>query len=351
MDHGTHLYKSTFMWISVAGVNQDVATPRDIYKLLAHLFDVRGQRSFHDPCPLGGHQTDKNGLTTPWKKLNYVNPPFNEAAKWIRKARLEAELGNCTVLLMPARTHARYVQEEALPAADRILVLCDGVQFIGYPKTFAIPIMLLVFGIKAAKPSALIHTVSTDRCPPELVMSRTVPSYGVYMPDLTTATIAQWARDVWGPHQEYCIKSSQQLKVLIEQKSGPLNLFVIILGDNEACARELLEYNRRHPKATLVSMWMSRYQAAWFRLLVPHISWFLMLSRCLKLKDDHRGSMLGSFVAVLGPYELSRLALERAAQGPSNTVKYVRPQQDVTFLVKGSSYGGSGGHIKTTRYG
>ena len=59
-------------------------------------------------------QGETDGLKEPWKKLNWCNPPFDESAKWIKKAYLEQQEGKETVMLIPVRTEAKYWHEYIL---------------------------------------------------------------------------------------------------------------------------------------------------------------------------------------------------------------------------------------------
>jgi site-specific DNA-methyltransferase (adenine-specific) len=86
-------------------------TPANIFKPL--------DEKFHftlDPCA-----TDKNhkcvkyytpeqdGLKQDWGgETAFINPPYSEAAKWIRKAVDESKKGNTCVLLIPARVDTTY---------------------------------------------------------------------------------------------------------------------------------------------------------------------------------------------------------------------------------------------------
>ena len=51
---------------------------------------------------------ETEGLTTDWMGLNWCNPPFYECSKWIKKAFIEQQKGNSTMMLIPVRTETKY---------------------------------------------------------------------------------------------------------------------------------------------------------------------------------------------------------------------------------------------------
>lgn len=53
-----------------------------------------------DPCPYP-RPDGFEGLTVPWGRSNYVNPPFKGPTAWVRKAILEQAHGHLTVFVFP----------------------------------------------------------------------------------------------------------------------------------------------------------------------------------------------------------------------------------------------------------
>ncbi len=67
-----------------------------------------------DPCP---SVPAFNGLKIPWKKLNFVNPPYSNKIPWLKKAREEQLLGHSSMFLLPSATGANWFHDLIIPFA------------------------------------------------------------------------------------------------------------------------------------------------------------------------------------------------------------------------------------------
>jgi site-specific DNA-methyltransferase (adenine-specific) len=85
---------------------------------------------FFDPCPL---DANFNGLEVDWKKVNYINPPYNRKDKeaFILKAYGESQKGNTSIMLLPVSTSTVIFHEVILKHAE-IRFLRGRVKFKGY---------------------------------------------------------------------------------------------------------------------------------------------------------------------------------------------------------------------------
>lgn len=91
----------------------------DFWQTPQWLYDVL-DAEFHfdfDPCPAN---PSFDGLTIPWGKCNFVNPPYNriDKPKFIKKAYEEWKLGKTCVLLIPAATGTVQFHDVIQPSAE-----------------------------------------------------------------------------------------------------------------------------------------------------------------------------------------------------------------------------------------
>jgi hypothetical protein len=83
-----------------------------------------------DPCPL---HADFDGLTVPWGKCNFVNPPYSRKLKeaFVARAVEEQHKGNTSVCLLPVSTSTKLFHEVILPNQTDIRFLKGRVSFLG----------------------------------------------------------------------------------------------------------------------------------------------------------------------------------------------------------------------------
>lgn len=92
----------------------DYKTPKELYSNALEFFNI--DQFDCDVCcsekniPAIIHYIEgkENGLIEDWFQYNWCNPPFNECAKWIKKAYEEQQKGNITCMLLPVRSETKY---------------------------------------------------------------------------------------------------------------------------------------------------------------------------------------------------------------------------------------------------
>ena len=74
-------------------------TPDKVFDMILETWGIE-KDMMYDPCPVDG--TD--GLTTSWKDINFVNPPYTLLKEFVAKALEESNYGNRSIMLLPAKT-------------------------------------------------------------------------------------------------------------------------------------------------------------------------------------------------------------------------------------------------------
>lgn len=127
----------------------DVKTPKSILTALRKEF-----KELFDPCPYGGIKykgnPKKDGLLIPWSstKVNFVNPPYNEIEKWLKKGLEEIRQGKTCVFLITARTHTKYWNDYIVKYASEIRFITGTVKFGGYEQSKGLPIGIAIIVFK-----------------------------------------------------------------------------------------------------------------------------------------------------------------------------------------------------------
>lgn len=122
--------------INTLARNQAAGTPKELFVKLNDEFNFT-----HDPCP---SDPNYDGLKLPWGKRNFVNPPYKNCKKWIKKALDEADQGNLSVLLLPSRTGAKWFHKYILKKDLEIRFIQGYLVFDGYSKPAPFPSVIVV---------------------------------------------------------------------------------------------------------------------------------------------------------------------------------------------------------------
>jgi phage N-6-adenine-methyltransferase len=88
---------------------------------------------------------DEDGLLQSWEgAICWMNPPYSQIAKWMKKAYEESQNGATVVALVPARVETRWWFEFALKAAE-IRFLKGRLRFSGAKNSAPFPSALVIF--------------------------------------------------------------------------------------------------------------------------------------------------------------------------------------------------------------
>lgn len=98
--------------ILFSSASDNWSTPKDVYDALNAGFSFN-----FDPCPLS-EKPENDGLSIPWGKCNFVNPPYSDIAKWCEKAYNEWQTGKTVVMLIPSRTDTKYWHSYVMKATE-----------------------------------------------------------------------------------------------------------------------------------------------------------------------------------------------------------------------------------------
>jgi DNA N-6-adenine-methyltransferase Dam len=119
-------------------VNDKVNTPKKLYEALNDHFHFD-----FDPCPA---DPKFDGLTVPWGKSNYVNPPYSQISVWLAKANKEYnEHGNSSVFLIPWRGSNVYWWSYVWSSVSSIWIPKNRIKFEGYKTAAPLQCAILIF--------------------------------------------------------------------------------------------------------------------------------------------------------------------------------------------------------------
>ena len=120
-----------------SSLTDDWNTPDSLYKRLDDEFNFN-----FDPCP---SNPTFNGLMIDWKERNFINPPFKQVAKWIKKGYEESFKGKLCVFLVASRTDTKWFHKYVLPFAKEIRFIKGRLKFSGYKNSAPFPSCVIIF--------------------------------------------------------------------------------------------------------------------------------------------------------------------------------------------------------------
>lgn len=101
--------------------NDDCATPKWLKESLF--------KDWYDPCPLAiGGCFEIDGLSQPWKDKTFVNPPYSEPLKWVKKAIEENRKGKTVALLLKYDCSTQWYSQ-LMSAGAHIIALNERLHF------------------------------------------------------------------------------------------------------------------------------------------------------------------------------------------------------------------------------
>ena len=116
----------------MASKKDSVRTPPFITNALKKEFRTR---KFYDPAPYnpdfkkGG--VHKDGLTTEWGKISFVNPPYSNVKPWFVKAHEEWRKGKTVIMFCKLQNIGSQYAKQYMKGAE-LRILSEKVSFPGY---------------------------------------------------------------------------------------------------------------------------------------------------------------------------------------------------------------------------
>ena len=125
-------------------------TPQGLYNWLDRRFKFN-----LDPCASSNNAKcsqyftkEDNALKLNWKTYGssiFVNPPYSNIQKWIKKSYEEGRKGSNVVMLIPCRPDTIYWHKYIFPFASEIIFIRGRLKFNDYNNTATFPSVIIVF--------------------------------------------------------------------------------------------------------------------------------------------------------------------------------------------------------------
>lgn len=102
-------------------------TPERVYQIIRKRWGYKKDEMF-DPCPVN---PDFDGLSIPWQKINFVNPPYTLLKEFVKKADDETKLNHESVLLLPVKSDQQWFHDSVVPRLHDVEFIIKRLRFVG----------------------------------------------------------------------------------------------------------------------------------------------------------------------------------------------------------------------------
>ena len=125
--------------------NQSYETPDNLFNRINNIFNfTRDVCASEENKKCENFWSEENScLDKKWDGVNWMNPPFKDMKKFIKKA-YEERYNAITVCLLPARTNAKWWHEYCMKG--EVYFICGRPKFKGCIHGLPQPLALVVFG-------------------------------------------------------------------------------------------------------------------------------------------------------------------------------------------------------------
>jgi site-specific DNA-methyltransferase (adenine-specific) len=142
------LRRKTAQRVYLQSIKQDYGTPRAVFdeydREFGFTLDVCAHAGNHKCARY--YTPEMDGLTQDWgRHICWMNPPFNQIRRWLRKAYLSSQLGATVVCLVPARTGAQWWQTWVVHTRADVRYRTGRIRFDGSPHHATFDVAIVVY--------------------------------------------------------------------------------------------------------------------------------------------------------------------------------------------------------------
>lgn len=329
---------STYLRAVLNGKRDQFArTPEVLLKIIRELMGVKRKTSLFDPCPA---DPQFDGLAVSWRAMNYVNPPFVDAAIWARKAVAESRSirGCITAFLIPLRPETRYTHVDILPHSVMAIIWLQRVCFPPFTRPLPEPIATYLIAPKprdshSVAPEERVHMaarlvsdISKRRDDGILQFHKCVmrawdigPSSAKHT-DAYDARLMPRLRAAYGPldHEDHSCRGRFAPPPTSRRHShhnSPQRTYECVLGSPRDALARAEETCSMNPNNIVVLLTLPPFGHAYMERYAPLIREIVMLRPTIGFQGG--SSLVGSVLLVLGQKKITSASVQAEnARGP-----------------------------------